>query len=119
MRGRPLQSPANGDARGWSDDVFLQISESQVGRAVRTARWKYSVYAPDKDRVKDAGSDTYVEQFLYDLALDPHERVNLVADPSYRAVRHEMAERLRRRMAQAGEKVPEIRPAPAPGGRTP
>jgi hypothetical protein len=37
----------------WPDDVFFQISESQVGRGVRTHRWKYSVSAPDKNGNRD------------------------------------------------------------------
>ena len=32
----------------WPEESFIQISEAQVGRAVRTARWKYGVDAPFK-----------------------------------------------------------------------
>jgi len=31
------------DATSWPEEVFVQISEAQTGRAVRTQRWKYSV----------------------------------------------------------------------------
>ncbi len=110
MRGRPLQALAAGQTHGWPDDIFLQISESQVGRAVRTARWKYSVSAPDKHGIEDADSDAYVEEFLYDLESDPFERDNLVADPAFAEVRTEMAGRLKARMVAAGENEPEIRP---------
>jgi len=111
MRGRPLQRLMEGPVPDWPDDVFIQISESQVGRAVRTVRWKYSVHAPDRDGIQDPASDRYVEQFLYDLEADPHERNNLVGDPDYADVRAEMAERLKRRIAESGEPEPEIRPA--------
>lgn len=111
MSGRAVQPLLHGSTADWPDDVFIQISESQVGRAVRTARWKYSVRAADRDGVLDAGSDHYTEDFLYDLANDPWERRNLVRAPEYASVRAEMARRLKKRMQAAGEAVPVIRPA--------
>lgn len=111
MRGRPLQGLADGGGRDWPQEVFAQISESQVGRCVRTAKWKYSVTAPDRKGWQDPCSDTYVEEFLYDLEADPHERNNLVADPAVADARAELAQMLERRMAEAGEAVPQIRPA--------
>jgi len=111
MRGRPLQSLVNGEAQDWPQDVFVQISESQVARCIRTKKWKYCVDAPDKRPAVDAASDRYVEQFLYDLANDPHERTNLVRDPSLADVRRELVERLIERMKQANEEPPVIQPA--------
>jgi arylsulfatase A-like enzyme len=88
-----------------------------VGRAIRTERWKYSVSAPDKDAWNDAGSDRYVEEFLYDLAADPHELTNLAGLDTFAGLAAELRERLVRRMVQAGEAAPTIEPAPArPGG---
>ena len=112
MRGRALQQLVDGTARDWPEEVFLQISESQVGRAIRTERWKYAVYAPDLHGGRDPASDHYVEQYLYDLERDPYERDNLVGDPAYAGLRASLAARLIRRMAQAGEAVPTISPAP-------
>ena len=66
--------------------------------------------APDKHGGKDPDSDRYVEESLYDLAHDPHERNNLVRDPAYLTVRATLAETLKRRMAGAGENVPTILP---------
>ncbi len=111
MKGNSLNRLAEGDNANWPQEVFIQISESQVGRAVRTDRWKYSVTAPDKDARNDAASDRYVEDFLYDLNEDPHEKNNLVRDPAYAQVRADLAERLKRRMVHAGENEPEILPA--------
>jgi arylsulfatase A-like enzyme len=110
MRGRPLQALVDGTATEWRKEVFVQISESQVGRAIRTNRWKYGVTAPGKHGSQDADSDHYVEQYLYDLDVDPFERNNLVADPAYADLRAELAETLKRRMAKAGEEVPTISP---------
>jgi arylsulfatase A-like enzyme len=92
-------------------EVFIQISESQVGRAIRTEKWKYSVYDPSKEGWKDMDSSNYVEQYLYDLEADPNERTNLVADPRFAQVRAELRERLIARMVQAHEERPTIRSA--------
>jgi uncharacterized sulfatase len=110
MRGEPLQGLVDGTATDWKDEVFLQISESHCGRAIRTDKWKYSVRAPEK-RGSDPFSEVYVEDYLYDLEADPHERCNLVSDPEYKTIRAELAETLKKLMAQAGEQEPEIRPA--------
>jgi uncharacterized sulfatase len=112
MRGRPLQQLVDGTAADWPEEVFLQISESQVGRAVRTDRWKYSVSAPDRKGWEDPDSDVYVEEYLYDLDADPHERNNLVTDPAHGDVRAELRATLIRRMREAGESGPAIRSAP-------
>ena len=111
MRGRPLQTLIRRTAADWPEEVFVQISVSQIGRAIRTHRWKYSVSAPGRDAAKDPGSDFYVEEFLYDLEADPHERHNLVRSPSHAGIRAMLCERLKRRMAAAGERVPTIVPA--------
>lgn len=111
MRGHAMQPLASGMDVEWPDNVFLQISESQVGRAIRTHKWKYSVRAPGKKGGSDMNSDVYVGDFLYDLEADPHERNNLVADSKYAEVRADLSAALKRRMVQAGEKEPEIKPA--------
>lgn len=113
FRGRSVRALAAGEAAEWENAVFMQISESQVGRAVRTPKWKYSVRALDKDGWRDMDSDAYTEDFLYDLERDPHEQNNLVAAPEYAAVRAEMKALLLRKMEEAGEKRPEILPAKA------
>src|SRR5690606_18105909 len=69
MQGRSLLPLLKGgrEASAWPQEVFVQISEAEVGRAVRTRRWKYAVRAEDADPGGDAGSDVYTESFLYDL----------------------------------------------------
>ena len=110
MRGHALQDLVDGTAPAWPDDVFIQISESHCGRAVRTRRWKYSVRAPDTPG-HALHSSRYVEEFLYDTEADPHERNNLVGDPSLAGIRSLMKQRLLKHMLAAGEPLPEIRPA--------
>ena len=111
FHGRSLRPLAAGGTADWENAVFMQISESQVGRAVRTPEWKYSVRAHGKNNRTDMDSDTYTEDFLYDLAKDPHEQNNLIADPAYGAVREEMRALLFKKMAEAGEQQPTILPA--------
>jgi arylsulfatase A-like enzyme len=107
-----------GQRDSWPEEVLVQISEAQVGRAVRTQRWKYCVVAPDKDPVNDAGSERYQESALYDLLADPYELNNLIGLESHREVADVMGERLKRRMAEAGEPAPQIVSAdPRPSGQ--
>lgn len=90
LHGRSVLPLLSGE-REWPDHVLVQISESQVGRAIRTWRWKYSVSAPGKDGVEEPSAGAYAEEFLYDLRADPCELTNLVGLESHRAV----ADRLR------------------------
>jgi len=112
MRGRPLQQLAQGAATDWPKEVFVQISESQTGRAIRTEKWKYCVKAPGGSRI---ASDRYIEHHLYDLEADPHERKNLIRDPSLEKVREDLARILKRRMVEAGEAEPVIQKSEAAG----
>jgi arylsulfatase A-like enzyme len=120
MQGRSalplLEGSPGGASRGgeadWPQEVFVQVSEAEVGRAVRTRRWKYGVVAPEADPWEDAGSDRYVEAYLYDLLADPYELDNLTGMESHRRVSEAMKERLLRRMSEAGEAEPEVEPAP-------
>ncbi len=95
-----------------SEDVFIQISEAQVGRAVRTHRWKYGVDAPDRDGSRDSDAGKYVEQYLYDLYSDPYELVNLAGLESHRRVSDILKERLLNRIEVVEHKRPEIVNAP-------
>ncbi len=60
-------------------------------------------------------SDRYVEDFLYDLDADPHEKSNLVADPAHADVRADLAARLKAHIAEIEGMEVSIDPAPAPG----
>ncbi len=112
MEGRSVQPLTRGENDGWPEEVFIQISESQVGRAVRTHRWKYSVFAPDKHAWDDPDSDHYAEEFLYDLEADPYELHNRLGYESHQKVAAVMRERLIRRLKEIGENEPTIEIAP-------
>ena len=76
------------------NEIFAQISESRVGRCIRTARYTYSVYAPGVNGGAAAASDRYADDFLYDMEQDPYQLNNVVADPAYAQVKAELRERL-------------------------
>jgi arylsulfatase A-like enzyme len=117
MRGRSILPLLRGGT-DWPEEVFIQISESQVGRAVRTQRWKYGVTAPDADGVRDSGARRYVEQYLYDLEADPYELTNLIGLASHAETSAVLRQRLLRRMGMAGEPPAEIVQAEAkPSGQ--
>ncbi len=111
MVGENLHEVAEGRTEGRSNEIFAQISESRVGRCVRTEKYLYSVFAPEKNGYDYPGSDVYEEDFLYDLEKDPYELNNLAKEESYKEVRVQMAERLKYEMKLAGENEPVIIPA--------
>ena len=110
IQGRSFLPLAQKREVDWPSEMFVQISESEVGRAVRTQRWKYGVTAPGKSGWDDPASEQYIESYLYDLLADPYELNNLIEYESHNEVKQVMRERLMRRMAEAGEAVPEIEP---------
>lgn len=117
--GRSILPLTRGERAEWPEEVFIQISEAQVGRAVRTRRWKYAVTAPDSaTATTTAAADNYAETELYDLLADPYELNNLIGLTSHARVTEIMRTRLLRRMADAGEPTPTLTPAPEhPGGQ--
>lgn len=118
-----IPGPANMDGRSivpllksgrrsdWPREVLIQISESQVGRALRTKRWKYGIDAPGLNGGEVPAADVYVEQYLYDLAADAYEQNNLVADPRTLSTRRRLGNRLLALMAHAGDPPATIRRA--------
>ena len=108
-RGRDLRPLAAGRTEGWEDVAFLQISESRVGRAIRTPDYTYAVRA-EGDGYRVFASDVYYEEFFYVLKDDPFQQNNLAADSAWAETRAHLAELLQCKMVQAGERPPEIRP---------
>jgi arylsulfatase A-like enzyme len=111
MDGRSLLPLVRGEPDPRPNDVLVQISESQVGRALRTERWKYAAVAPGADGWTTPASDRYVDSHLYDLKTDPHELQNLVGSPVHSDVLEQLRARLVERIEQAGERRPVIEPA--------
>ena len=108
MQGKSVKQLVHHEKQDWPEEVLIQISQTEVGRAVRTKRWKYSVQAIDKNPAESPNSDQYSEMFLYDLKHDPYEIRNLINLDSHQKVADVMRERLIRRMVEIGEDEPEI-----------
>lgn len=108
MIGEDLQELLHGSKIDRENIIFAQISESRVGRCVRTDQYLYSVYAPDKNGGTHMNSDLYIGEFLYDIQKDPYELENLIDHPNYKEVRGNMAKHLKKQMVIAGEKEPLI-----------
>jgi uncharacterized sulfatase len=99
------------DAPDCPRDVFVQISESQVARSVRCGPYTYSVRAPGAEGALVSSAPEYVEDYLYDRTVDPHELQNIVKDPGYAAVRATLRERLLGFLREVEGEAPAIRVA--------
>ncbi|MBI5725927.1 MAG: sulfatase-like hydrolase/transferase [Planctomycetes bacterium] len=115
MQGCSILPLLRNPSADWPQEVLVQISEDQIGRAIRTDRWKYCVAVPGTkpfaEPCQQPGSDVYAEYALYDLREDPHELRNLIGMAAFAKVAEELRGRLIRRMVQVGEKPPKIEPA--------
>jgi arylsulfatase A-like enzyme len=98
--GRSWKQLLGGDSTGWRTAFFYQYNyERQFPytpnvRAIRTDRWKYIHYPHG-----DGGPDRYTAE-LYDLADDPLETKNLIADPAQAQRLAELKNELQRLMQQ-------------------
>lgn len=126
----PLSKLMSGEE--WSESVFYQLSEAECARGLRTKRWKYCVHAPHKQpvlRMAEAfdakqyhtmlldavpSSDSYVEQYLFDVTNDPIEEHNLIDDPAYDDLKAKFREMLIAHMVRAEEEAPVIHPYGTP-----
>ncbi|WP_433440337.1 sulfatase-like hydrolase/transferase [Nonomuraea sp. CA-141351] len=117
IQGRSFLPLVRDSRAPWPEEVFFQVSESEVGRGIRTSRWKYYAVAEDAHPWDDPAASVYREQALYDLENDPHELVNLAGFPSHVEVAAQLRGRLVRRIVEAEGSEPSIEPAierPAP-----
>jgi arylsulfatase A-like enzyme len=102
IQGRSLLGLARGQSQNWSNEIFVQMREEALQRAIRTERWKYCIFNPDSPS-SEPSSAQYTERYLYDLASDPHELVNLVGRATHRKTADELQGRLIKRMMAVGE----------------
>jgi arylsulfatase A-like enzyme len=111
MQGRSIAALAHGRREGWRNEVFIQMREVQLGRALRTERWKYCIWDPGNRTISDAHSQRYTEHHFYDLRSDPAELVNLIGRSDYKKIAAQLRERLAARLEAAGEPRPTITPS--------
>ena len=110
IQGTTFLQLANGQHKNWRDEVFIQISESMTGRALRTPQWTYVV--AEADGKSNRSASTYIEYQLYDLFADPHQLVNLAGRRETREICARLREQIVIRMKEAGEEQAQIVPAP-------
>lgn len=113
MKGRSLmplvRSPQG--RKQWKSEQLIQISQSMVGRAIRTDEWTYCVATPNPPGGEAATSSSYDEYVMYNDFGDPAQLVNLVARVEYKAQAAKLREQLLQLIAQSGEPAPTITPA--------
>ena len=94
------------------DNVYIEISESQCARAIRTERYTYSVSAltPISGMTRKSAK-IYFEDYLYDNEKDPCQKKNLVKNIKYKGIRESLRKQLAEELGKAGEKNFRILPA--------
>ncbi len=109
MQGKSALPLLDRRIESWRNEVFIQVTESFVGRALRNERWTYAVRpAQPTPASRLPSSDRYVEYQMYDLFADPHQLINLAGRREYQVVAAQLRARLKARMAEAGDPEAEI-----------
>ena len=106
LDGRPLQNEG-----GPAVDVLVQISESQIGRALRTPTHTFAAAAPTRNPLAGhlrPAADRYVGTHLYDNRVDPHQLHNLIDDTEHGPLRRQLAARLADRIHEVEHVRPEV-----------
>lgn len=108
MEGKSLLPLLNNPNPEWENEVFTQISESQIGRVIRTKRWKYSISDSFTQGTDGSYSPIYKEEFLYDLYADPWELENLIGCSDYEEVLEKLREKLLAKIKKVENRTAEI-----------
>jgi len=94
MEGRSLRPFVEGTNPSWRVALFLEslfsLRDNPFQEGIRTARWKYIRFYKSQGRFLEADHEftgrAPAMEMLFDLAADPGERNNLVADPQHREI---------------------------------
>lgn len=113
---QPLVDPHDSDGTGearepWRDEFLVQISESHIGRALRTETHTLCVRATTRNPFAGhlaPSAPEYRVTHLYDNVADPHQRTNLARRGRSAALRRDLAVRLAARIEQDEGKRPRI-----------
>ncbi len=112
MRGIAMQELLRRPGVPIHPEVFVQISESCIGRALRTPDWTYCVEAPcPQEGGPDLGepdAPVYIEKYLYHLPEDPHQRNNLISSPAWIHIRRNLKEKMLEYIRREEGKTPQI-----------
>ncbi len=110
MQGKSTLPLIHDDNHGWRKEVFIQMSEFWVARALRTDEWTYALAAPRQDEhFQPAPNAARYSSFqLYNNRSDPHQLVNLAGHKETVAVERQLRERLKDWMTQVGDAPAEL-----------
>lgn len=87
--------------------AFIQISESQCGRAIRTKQYTYSVSCA---KILSSSSKIYFEDYLYDNFVDKAQENNLISSKEYKHIKDELKKKLISQISKIEKKRPIILP---------
>ncbi len=76
------------------DHIFLQISESQLGRAIVTEDFTYSVKKPFSLGLTQAKSKVYKEDLMYDNKNDKSQHKNIIKNRKYKEIKKQLKQML-------------------------
>jgi N-acetylglucosamine-6-sulfatase len=99
IQGKSFVPLLKGDTAGWRESMFLEYFQERnyprtpTWQAVRTDKWKYIHYPGHADWDE-----------LYDLASDPNEMKNRIADPAAAAMLKDLKTELSRLREETGAK---------------
>ena len=108
MIGEDLSKVISCDDPNRLNEAYAQISESRIGRCIRTPDYMYSVYAPGVYGGTQAAADLYADDFLYDMKKDPHQLNNLIHDHAYDSVKATLRNKLLVWIKSAENATPQI-----------
>lgn len=87
--------------------VFVQISESQCGRAIRTKDYTYSV---SSHKLMSSHSNVYFEDYFYDNSKDKAQKSNLIKSEEFTEIRKSLKKLLLNQIEKIEGKKPLILP---------
>lgn len=101
-KGRCIQDYKN---ENWQDIMYSQVSESYVGRFIRTLEWKYVIHATGLKPFNDMGTDQdkWTDKHLFNIKNDPAEKKDLKDDPNYNDIKQELRKLIIEQAYLAGE----------------
>lgn len=96
MVGENLLDVAEGRLPDRKNEVFAQISESRVGRVLRTEKYLLGVVAKGLDGGLYPDSDKYIVDYFYDLTKDKNQLKDVKDEEVYRSVMRGLCDELER-----------------------
>ena len=96
MIGENLLDVAEGKIPDRKNEVFAQVSESRVGRVLRTPDYLLGVVAKGLYGGKYKDSEVYTVDYFYDMRTDPNQLQDIKADERYRNTIRNLCDELER-----------------------